>query len=93
MHINTIERIAGTTFMATAVNSGGSISPLSFQLISGSGTLVNSVAAVASGNGLYYGLHLLPNTEAWYVSQMIGVINTNTYIARQLVRARVLEVS
>lgn len=92
MRINVLERIAGTTFMQTVVNTGGTISPLSFQLISGSETLVSSVAGVASGNGAYYGLHTLPGSEAWYVGQMIGVINTNTYVARQLVRARALEV-
>jgi hypothetical protein len=92
VRISVLERIAGTTFMQTAVNSGGSISPLSFQLLSGSETLVSSVAAASSGNGFYYGLHLLPTSEAWYVGQMIGVINTNTYVARQLVRARALEV-
>lgn len=92
MQINVIEKIAGTTIMQTAVASGGTISPLSFQLLSGSETLVNSVAGASSGNGAYYGLHLLPSSEAWYVGQMIGVINANTYVARQLVRARALEV-
>lgn len=92
MRINVLERIAGTTIMQTVVNSGGTISPLSFQLLSGSDTLVSSVAGVASGNGAYYGLHLLPTSEAWYVGQMIGVINTNTYVARQLIRARAVEV-
>jgi hypothetical protein len=92
VRINTLERIAGTTFMQTVVNTGGTISPLSFQLISGSETLVNSAAGVSSGNGHYYALHLLPNSEAWYIGQMIGVINTNTYVARQMIRARALEV-
>jgi hypothetical protein len=90
--IKTLERIAGTTFMQTVVNTGGTISPISFQLLSGSETLVSSAAGVSSGNGHYYALHLLPTSEAWYVGQMIGVINTNTYVARQLVRARALEV-
>jgi hypothetical protein len=92
MQINVVEKIAGTTLMQTAVASGGTISPLSFQLLSGSETLINSTAGVASGNGFYYGLHLLPNSEAWYIGQMIGIINTSTYVARQLVRARALEV-
>ena len=92
MQINVIEKIAGTTLMQTVVNSGGSINPLSFQLLTGSETLVNSTTGVASGGGLYYGLHLLPSSEAWYIGQMIGVINTNTYVARQLIRARALEV-
>lgn len=92
MRIDITERIAGTTIVQTAVASGGSINPLSFQLLSGSETLINSTAGVSSGNGFYYGLHLLPNSEAWYVGQMTGVINTNTYIARQLIRARLLEV-
>jgi hypothetical protein len=92
MRIEITEKVAGTTIMQTVVASGGTISPLSFQLLSGSETLVNSVSGVSSGNGFYYGLHLLPNSEAWYVGQMIGVINANTYVARQLVHARALEV-
>lgn len=92
MQIAVIEKVAGTTFMPTVVNSGATISPLSFQLLSGSETLVNSVSALSSGGGLYYGLHLLPTSEAWYVSQYIGVLNANTYVGRQLVHARALEV-
>lgn len=92
MQINVIEKIAGTTFTPTFVNTGASVSPLSFQLLSGSETLVNSVSAQSSGNGAYYGQHLLPNSEAWYISQFIGVINANTYVGRQPVRARALEV-
>jgi hypothetical protein len=92
MQINVIEKIAGTTFVPTAVNSGATISPLSFQLLSGSETLVNSTAGVSSGDGHYYGTQLLPNSEAWYVSQFIAVINATTYTGRQLVRARALEV-
>jgi len=92
LQINVIEKVAGTTFMQTLVNSGATVSPLSFQLLSGSETLVNSVAATSSGNGFYYGLHLLPSSEAWYIGQAIGTLNTNTYTLRQLVRARALEV-
>ncbi len=93
MNINVIEKIAGTTFMPTLVNSGATISPLSFQLYSGSGTLVSSVSGVSSGNGYYYGTQLLPNSEAYYVSQAIAVVNANTYVMRQVVRARTIEVS
>jgi hypothetical protein len=92
MRIDVIEKVAGTTIMQTVVASGGTISPLSFQLLSGSETLVNCTAGVASGNGHYYGMHLLPNSEAWYIGQMLGTINTNSYVARQLIRARALEV-
>jgi len=87
-----VEKIAGTILTATLVNSGATISPLSFQLLSGSETLVNSTAGVSSGNGFYYALHPLPTSDAWYISQAIAVINANTYIARQIVRARALEV-
>jgi hypothetical protein len=92
LQINVIEKIAGTTFMPTLINSGATISPLSFQLLSGSETLVNSVAAQSSGDGHYYGLQLLPTSEAWYISQALAVVNANTYTVRQLVRARALEV-
>jgi hypothetical protein len=92
MRIDIVEKIAGTTIMQTVVASGGTISPLSFQLLSGSETLVNCIGGVSSGNGYYYGLHTLPTSEAWYIGQMLGTINTNTYTGRQLIRARALEV-
>lgn len=92
MRIDVVDKIAGTTIEQFAVSSGGIIAPISFQLLSGSETLVNSVAGTSSGNGHYYALVNLPNSEAWYIGQMIGVINTNTYVARNLIRARALEV-
>jgi hypothetical protein len=92
LHINVVEKIAGTTLVQTLVNSGATIAPLSFQLLSGSETLVSSVSGQSSGNGFYFGLSPLPNTEAWYIGQYMAVLNANTYVGRQLVRARALEV-
>lgn len=92
MHINVVEKIAGTTLVQTLVNSGATISPLSFQLLSGSETVIGSVSGQSSGNGFYYGLLTLPTSEAWYIGQALAVLNANTYTVRQLVRARALEV-
>lgn len=78
--------------MQTLINSGATVSPVSFQLLSGSETLISSVSGQSSGNGHYYGLHSLPSSEGWYIGQAIGVINANTYVVRQPVRARALEV-
>lgn len=90
--INIIRKVAGTTLKATWVSSGATASPISSQLIDGNEQLVSSVTATSSLNGLYYALHSLPNTRAWYVNQWIAVINANTYVDRQFVKAILPEV-
>ena len=94
MRIPVVEVIAGTTLRATYVSSGMTVSPLGSALLSGSETVVNSVVAVSSGNGHYFALHTVPTSSSagWYVNEWIGVIASNTYVDRQLVRVHRLEV-
>lgn len=91
MRIPTVDVIAGTTLRATWVNSGITPTALSSALVSGSETVVHSVAAVSSGNGHYFALNPVPAAAGWYVNEWIGVIASNTYIDRQLVRVHRLE--
>lgn len=86
-----IEKLAGTTLKVTFVNTGATASPLCSTLLDKLENLVNSVAAVSSGNGLYYALHLLPNSAQWMVNRWWGVIQTNTYTESQFVRVRTME--
>lgn len=94
MRIPVVEVIAGTTLRATYVSSGIAVPVLSSALLSGSETLVNSVAAVSSGNGFFFALNPIPNSPhmPWLVNEWIGVIASNTYVDRQLVRVHRLEV-
>lgn len=90
--IEIIEVIAGTTLKSTWVSSGAVVTGGYSALISGSESLVNSVAAVDSGNGHLYGIHLIPSSGGWYVNEWGATIGGNLYINRQLVRAHRLEV-
>jgi hypothetical protein len=90
--INILEKVAGTTLKATWVSSGASASPIISALFDGNEVLVSSVTAVSSQNGFYYALHLLPNTPSWYANQWTAVINANTYVDRQFIKAVLPEV-
>lgn len=86
MRIPIYERISGTTFRATYVNSGVSPALLSSLLRDANEAVVNTAAAASSGNGFYYAVHQLPTTPGWFVNEWISVIGVNTYIDRQFVR-------
>jgi hypothetical protein len=86
MRVPVHEIVAGDTIRPTCVNTGSTMSPVCSALFDASSVLVSSIAATASGNGAYYGLHLV-NTPGWYVNQWISVINANTYVKRQFYRA------
>jgi len=90
--INILEKVAGTTLKATWVSSGASAGPIVSALFDGNESLVSSVTATSSLNGFYYALHLLPNTRAWYANQWTAVINANTYVDRQFIKAVLPEV-
>lgn len=92
MRIPVVECIAGTTLRTTWVASGMAPSPLSSALLSGSETLVHSISAVASGNGFFFALHPIPTSGGWYINQWTGILASNTYVDRQLVRVQRLEV-
>jgi ethanolamine transporter EutH len=90
--LEVLEVIGGTTFKATLRAPGVTANPIFSTLWSGSETLVNSIAAVDSGGGYYYAMHLMPNSAAWYVNKWFAFISPDTYVAAQYVRVRKPEV-
>lgn len=85
MRVNAYERIAGTTFKGTWVNSGVTPSPISSALKDRSGAVVSSLAATSSGNGLYFALHQLPNSAQPLLNEWRAWVNSFEYVNRQLV--------
>ena len=92
MRQNVVECIAGTTLRVTWVSSGAVPSSLYSRLVSGSEAMVHSATAIDSGNGHFYAVHPVPTSGGWYINEWVGIINANTYVNRQLVRAERLEV-
>lgn len=90
--VNVVDVIAGTTLKTTFVNSGAAADFIGSALRDRSETIVNSVAAVSSGNGFYYALHAIPNSAQWFVNEWVSVFTANTYVNRQLVHVHALEV-
>jgi hypothetical protein len=86
-----IEKLAGTTLFVTFVNTGATASPISSAVLDKNETLVNSVAATSSGNGMYYATHLMPGSAQWLVNEWKAVIAPNTYVERQFVRVFKME--
>lgn len=87
--IETHEVIAGSTFMPTWFSDGVTPTTIASAIRNSSESLVNSVAAVASGGGHYYALNPIPSSygNTWFVNEWIAVINANTFVSRQFVRA------
>jgi hypothetical protein len=81
------ELIAGTTIKVTWANTEAIPTPISSAIRDRSEVIVSSTAAVASGNGLYYALHTMPNSSGWYVNEWIATLGVNTYVNRQFIRA------
>ncbi len=90
--LNVVTEFVGSTLRTTAVSSGATISPISTALYTGSEQLVSSVSMTSSGNGFYYGDILLPMSKQWMLSEVIGVINANTYRRYQLIDVQKPEV-
>lgn len=88
-----VEVVAGTTLKVTWVNSGVTPGAIVSRLINNVEALVNSATGVSSGNGFYYALHTLPNSDAWYVNEWYSYIGVNTYVSRQLIHAHKLSVN
>ena len=88
-----VEAVAGTTLKLTWVTSGVTPTGIVANLINNVESLVSSLTAVSSGNGHYYGLMTLPNSDAWYVNEWYAYIGVNTYVSRQLVHAHKLRVN
>lgn len=83
--IKITDAIAGTTIKPTWCSSGVTPTALYSRILDNAETQVSSCAGISSGNGFYYALHGLPNSNAWYVNEWLAVINANTYISRQFI--------
>jgi hypothetical protein len=92
MNTAIVEAVAGTTLKLTWVASGVTPSGIYSHLVTGSEAIMSTVAGVSSGNGAYYALVTLPNSDAWYVNKWYAYIGTSTYVAQQLVHAHKLGV-
>jgi alpha-glucuronidase len=88
-----IEVVAGSTIKLTFSNSGATIGSIASALINNVEAVVHSVSPVSSGNGNYYALHSIPNSDAWYVNEWFSYINASTYVSRQLIHAHKLRVN
>lgn len=86
MRTNVFERIAGTTFKGTWVNSGTSPSQITSALIDRGLAVVSSVSAISSGNGLYFALHQLPNSGQPLINEWRAWVNSYQYVDRQLIK-------
>jgi len=84
MRMNVREKVAGSTYKATWVSSGGIPNPITSSLIDKNKTVVSSISAVASGNGAFYALHPVPNTPGWYVNEWRALAGGFQYVNRQL---------
>lgn len=92
MRSNYFERVVGTTFKGTWVNSGSAPSQITSALIDKTQTVVQSIAAISSLSGFYFSLHQLPNTPGAYVNEWRAWINSYQYVNRQLVKLIDLQV-
>jgi hypothetical protein len=86
-----IEKVAGTTVKVTFVSSGSVPSLICSAILDKNETLINSQAAVGSQTNFYV-LHPVPSTPGWYINQWVAVIQANTYVERQFLRVRTMEV-
>lgn len=91
MRVPIFEAIAGTTIKLTWTNSGVTPSAIGFALRDKDETIVNSAAAVNSGNGHYYYPMYIPSSWPTYIAEAIAIIDTRTYVSRGLVRRIKLE--
>lgn len=87
-----LDMLAGTTLRTTWVCSASSPSPIYSSLLTNSDTMVSSFSAVSSGNGFFYGVHTLPNSDVWLVNEWNATIDGYPYKSRQLIHVRKLEV-
>jgi hypothetical protein len=87
-----VEIVAGTTLKTTWVSTGAIPGSIVSRLVNGTEAMVVSATGVSSGNGHYYALHYLPNSEAYYVNEWFAYIGANTYVSRQLIHAHKLGV-
>jgi len=84
--------LAGNTVSMSWVSSGQTATTISVAIISGSETVVSSVAMTSSGNGHYYANVTLPATEGFYVREDLAVIDTKTYKVHKTIKITLQQV-
>lgn len=88
MKIPVFERIAGTTIRPTWVSSGASPSYIQSLLYDKDENVVDSQFAVNSAEGQWYALHQLPSSpNCWYTNRWFAVVDANTYVQVQFIKA------
>lgn len=85
--------LAYSTKMLTWVSSGAVPGSISCALKKWDETLISSVAATSSGNGLYYAVMAHPGSKQWVVNEWRAVINGDLYIERQFGEVKMFHVS
>lgn len=92
MRIQVQETLSGTTLRVTWVSSGTTVSSIYSTLLDKAETVVNTATPTSSGGGLWYAIHPIPNSNGWYVNEWQAIINANTYVNRQYIKATKPEV-
>ncbi len=79
MQSNIQKKLVGDTIEISWVSSGVSPSDIYCAVYNGSETLVDSATMISSGNGHYYHLHTIPNSEGFYVAETLATVSTKPY--------------
>jgi hypothetical protein len=88
MKIPVIEKIAGTTIRPTWVSSGSNPSYITSLLYDKDENVIDTQFAINSGDWGWLALHQLPSSpNAWYVNRWFAVIDANTYVNVQFIKA------
>ena len=76
--------LIGDTIKFTWINSGVSMSP-TFEVFTGSETVVNTGTFTDSGNGFYYHDYTV-NSTGYYNLKGIGIANSKPYIRQHKIK-------
>jgi hypothetical protein len=86
--------ILGGTFRPTWVSSGVTAAPITYNILTGSETLVSSYAGVSSGGGHYY-VDAMIDPASWspglYQAKWIATVNANTHVQVEMLQANPYE--
>lgn len=87
------KKLIGDTIRITWVHSGITPTSIHTSIINGSGTSINSMTMISSGNGHYYSLFTIPDTPQFYVAETISWVNSYPYKRREMFKAIIGDVS
>ena len=86
------EFLPGDTFKYTWINSGTTVSSLSYVVMNGSESIVNTGTLTNSGDGHYFEDYTVPNTEGYYTFKSEAFVNSKPYLRTKRFRVIELEV-